>query len=162
MDSVKPHPESRLLVEHFKEIPFGTRISHEDIEILISMKRGTPYFGVITKWRRDILRDHHKHIRNVRGFGYEVTMPDDYLDEGRRDFRLSVRRSKRGHLTIQVAPLDSMTPQKAAQTVMAQARTGQLMQIIQRAMVALRPASLKRESLLQHDRPALKKNNQED
>lgn len=145
-NSVTAYPEWRILEQRFGQAPLGTKITHEEIETLTKLSRGPYYYGQITRWKKEMFKEHGRHVRNDKGTGYEITEANEYHRESRKKLRQAgrrVRESNRIAVTGLSEHASQMTPEAVIKTVNLAAQTGALELSYERTLKSTRGQTAK-------------------
>ena len=89
-------PELASLANEFGVPAPGTEITHEALEKLLGLRRGTPrYQTVIAAWRRQLLADHRCRLKAVRGVGFTSAASPDSVGIAKDRYVGGVRKIHR-------------------------------------------------------------------
>ena len=102
--------KAEILAKKISEMQYGDVITHTEIEMLIQEKRGNPkYNATISKARKILLDKYKKSIENIRGDGYRLIQPDDFIHSSLNHYRKGFKSIQRGYKVLENAPVDDMT-----------------------------------------------------
>lgn len=109
-DLIKNKRKSEILVEIIMNLNYGDAISHSEIAKAIEESYGTAkYRSTIQKARKILLKDYGRILETVRGNGYRVVKPDDYVDHSLRQYKSGFNRIKKGTSILSHAPTKDMS-----------------------------------------------------
>lgn len=111
MDSVtKNKKKYELLVDVISKYEYGDTITHNDIESIIGEHyRSAKYNSVVNQAKKHLLENYSKAIENMRGYGYRVIKPDDYVHKSLGHYKRGFNEIQRGKNILDYAPTDDMT-----------------------------------------------------
>lgn len=86
----------RKLIEAFPALIEGARITHEEIEAVISVGRHSNRYRAITiAWRSKLLRDSNLEIGAVSGVGFEVRTSEGRMSSSIKGFQSGTKKQLR-------------------------------------------------------------------
>jgi hypothetical protein len=109
MDQVKAHPEWKLLFEQYKNSAWGFFISHGEIEDIIGTSRrqaASKYYGIVNRWKREMLNEASKQIECRTSEGYEIVKPEEFRISATRQMKFGHKRIKKAGQIIVKTPMD--------------------------------------------------------
>lgn len=106
----KYNQKSELLVEKIIRMEYEEVILHTEITSIIEVDKGTArYDSIVQEAKKILLNDYNRHIQNIRGIGYKITHPDDYVVESAKSIKRGVNAIKKGENIINHAPVAAMS-----------------------------------------------------
>lgn len=107
---IKNKKKSEILAEKIASLNYGDSISHIDISDTIHEDhRSCKYAAVIQQARKVLLKHYGKILESIRGYGYRVICPDDYVTQYMRHVKRGVEEFKKGDETLRKAPVAAMS-----------------------------------------------------
>ena len=102
-------PEYMELYETALQWDYESRHTHEEIANIMQLKYGTPKYHSMVRRANEKLIECGKMIGNVRGEGYIVVKPDNYVEKSLSKFKQGVRRIRKSYKISDYAPIKQMT-----------------------------------------------------
>lgn len=97
------------LVAHVLKLGYGETIPHSEIEgILGEPHSSSKYFDLVRRANKNLL-SHQKMMQNLRGVGYQIIEPDEYVGVAVHHYSKAFRRLKRGNDVLVNAPVACMS-----------------------------------------------------
>jgi len=122
--------EATKFTEAFRDAPYGSFISWEDINSVVGRDVQINHGG----WQYAIfrlVRDHDRVLKSVRNAGYQVLIPDDVEEETyRREKRALRQLNKRQRETKSALPY--VSPEKKRRLLERQSMRGRAQSILRR------------------------------
>ncbi|MBQ4197812.1 MAG: hypothetical protein II659_08230 [Bacteroidales bacterium] len=100
----------KKLTEEFLAKNYGETLEHFYIAEIIGEKIGSNDYRYVVRKTSEILMESGKAIRNVRGVGYKIVSPDEYLPLASREMKGAYTRVKKANKILNVAPEKEMSP----------------------------------------------------
>ncbi len=101
-----------LLAEEFMKLNYGDVITHEDIANIIQCPYpGKEYASKVGQAIKFLWKKYSRRVKCVRGVGYRVIVPDEYVNESLNSYMSGVRKIKEGTDIINYSPVKDMTPE---------------------------------------------------
>ena len=102
--------KSEILVEALESLHYGDVILHKDISKLIGESYPSQrYNACLSKTKKLLLNKTGKVLESIRGDGYRVVEPDNYVDHSLRHIRRGFNEFQKGSDTLKHAPIKDMT-----------------------------------------------------
>lgn len=102
--------KSEILAERIATLNYGDVISHIDISGVIQEEyQSHKYATVIQQTRKILLKKYGKVLESVRGDGYRVVKPDDYVTHSLRHYKRGFKEFQKGSDTLSHAPVGDMS-----------------------------------------------------
>ena len=102
--------KSEVLAEMIATLNYGDVIFHKDISCLIEEKYPSPkYNTTVQKCKKILLEKYSRTIECVRGDGYRVVNPDDFVENSLQHYKRGFNEVKKGHDILSHAPVKDMT-----------------------------------------------------
>ena len=107
---VKTKKKYELLVDVVSKYDYGDTITHQDIESIIGEHyRTAKYNSVVNQAKKHLLENHSKAIENMRGYGYRVIQPDDYVKRSLCHYKRGFNEIQKGKDILDYAPTENMS-----------------------------------------------------
>lgn len=107
--------KSEILAEKISKLEYGGVISHSDIANIIGEEYKTPkYSQTVTKARRILQRKYGRQIESIRGDGYRVVKPGDYVNHSLKHYKRGFKEMQKGADVLQTAPTKDMNAEELA------------------------------------------------
>ena len=107
---IENRKKSEILAEYISGLNYGDVLLHPTIEKIISEKYGTSkYNSEITRAKKIILKKYNKMIDSVRGDGYRVIKPDDFVVHSIKFYKRGFNEMQKGMDTLENAPIKNMS-----------------------------------------------------
>ena len=101
-------PEYKELYDVAVEWDYGTTHTHDDISDIMRLNQNTTkYHNMINKANK-MLTDSMKMLKNIKGKGYIVVNPEEYVEEAVSEFQKGNRRIKKGYTILDNTPVDKL------------------------------------------------------
>ena len=128
MESVeKKKKKYELLVDVVSKYCYGDTITHKDIESIIGEHyRTAKYNAVVNQAKKYLLQKHSKAIENVRGYGYRVIQPDDYVMHTLGHYKRGFNELQKGKDILDYAPERDMSDEAREIYRQVSDRSGQI------------------------------------
>lgn len=98
-----------LLFEAISQLDYGMVIPHENISKILHESYGSQkYNSYVQRAKKELLKI-GKDIESVRGQGYRVLEPDQYIDKAVQAHKQGFDKLKKGNDIIQFAPQKDMS-----------------------------------------------------
>lgn len=101
--------KSEVLAEKLLTHPYGDVIMHREIQDTINEKYGTQKYNSIIQKTKKILMKNHRAIESVRGQGYRIVEPDNFVDLSLSHYKRGFNEMQKGSDTLKAAPVNDMT-----------------------------------------------------
>lgn len=104
--------KSEILAEKINKMNYGDIISHQSVSFLIEETYPSGrYNSVVAKAKKILLKKYNKAVENIRGDGYRIIKPDDFVDQSLKHYKRGFNAMKKGFNTLEYAPAKDMTPE---------------------------------------------------
>ena len=101
--------KSEILAEKIRELNYGDIISYKQIENVIEEEyRSNRYNSTISKARK-ILVKQGVNLENIRGDGYRITEPDQFVGQALKNVKSGFNKIQKGYDTLEYAPVKDMS-----------------------------------------------------
>lgn len=108
-EMIKNRRPSEILCEKILELNYGELITHDEISSIINEIYGSPrYNTVVQETKRHLLKS-QRAIESIRGQGYRVVMPDDFVDLSLGHYKRGFKEMQKGSDTLRFAPAKDMS-----------------------------------------------------
>lgn len=98
-----------VMLEEFNQFTYGDTITHNRLERITGVSRNSGYYRSAIAKVKKIMQAQSKMIASVRGEGYRIVEPNEYVYHSASKVSSSCRKMKQA-LDIQLsAPVDKMT-----------------------------------------------------
>lgn len=115
------------LAEYFETLPYGTFVSHGQIEAVIEAEYGSrEYYQAIRK-ARALLLPAAKALKTEQKKGYSVMNPNEYAGAAIRLMGIGLRSMEKGRKTLEYAPMNDMTDEERTTHRRIEDRTSQML-----------------------------------
>lgn len=102
--------KSEILAEYISGLGYGAVLHHSDIENIIMERYGTSkYKSEISRAKKILLKEYNRQIDSIRGDGYRVIKPDDFVPQALGFYRRGFNEMQKGVDTLENAPIKDMT-----------------------------------------------------
>lgn len=102
--------KSEILAEMISKLNYGDVILHKDISSIIQEKYPScKYNTTVQKCKKILLEKYDKAIECVRGDGYRVVKPDDFVFHSLNHYKRGFNEIKKGHNILTHAPVKDMS-----------------------------------------------------
>ena len=106
---VKNKKKWELLFDAISQLDYGIIISHKNISKILHEAYGSQkYNSYVQRAKKELLKV-GKDIESVRGQGYRVLEPDQYIDKAVQAHKQGFDKLKKGNEIIQFAPQKDMS-----------------------------------------------------
>jgi len=110
---VKNKKKSEILAESIAELDYGVAITHKQIQKIIGETYGTTrYNTTIQKMKKILLKKYGKKLESIRGDGYRVINPGDYVQASLKHYKRGFKEMQKGQDTLAHAPTDKMNKEE--------------------------------------------------
>ncbi|MFA6282148.1 MAG: hypothetical protein WCY05_06590 [Candidatus Omnitrophota bacterium] len=129
LDSIKL-PEYKELIDHAVNWGYGTMHTHEEIAEIMHLSLST--YAAKQKYHNMVVRANKKLVENsrmlvnVKGKGYKVVEPDEYIHMSCKEVKKATTRFRRAYKISNYAPTEDMTPEGRRQYTVYHDRLGVL------------------------------------
>lgn len=107
---IKNKKKSEILAEEIAKKAYGDVIYHSEISEIISEKHNThKYTSTIQQARKILIKEYGIVLESIRGNGYRIVQPDDYVSHSLRHYKRVFNEFKKASDTLIHAPVNSMT-----------------------------------------------------
>lgn len=106
----KIEKKSEILAREISKMNYGTIIPHKDISKII--KEPYPshkYNSELQRAKKILLKEYNRKLLNVRGDGYKIINPGDFVDESLKHYKRGFNEMQKGQDTLEHAPVNDMT-----------------------------------------------------
>lgn len=101
-------PEWRVLVNTIRTWEYGSMHTHEEIEAVLGLTRGTgSYYRALSKANK-VLEDEGKKIISIHGSGYQVLEPNEYAENAVAYVNQAKRKTLKAYNVAKCAPIALM------------------------------------------------------
>lgn len=88
--------DTRRLDEQFAGLMDGDEITHDEIEVVIGVRRGSSRYRTVTDaWRRSLLREKNIELAAVSGVGFRCLPPAERISASVRGVQSGMRKQLR-------------------------------------------------------------------
>lgn len=102
--------KSEVLAERISGMDYGDTILHSEISSIIKEPYPSPkYNSIVNRAKKILLEDCSRYIECVKGTGYRITHPDDFVGESQKYVKRGVSAIKKGESILTHAPVNDMT-----------------------------------------------------
>lgn len=102
--------KSEILAESISLLSYESVITHNEISRIIHEPYpSTRYNSTVSKAKKILLKQHHKSIESIRGDGYRVIHPDNFVDASLKHYKRGFNEMQKGADTLKYAPVADMT-----------------------------------------------------
>ena len=109
-EMIETKRKSEILAEKIASMPYGDVIYHSEIsELIQEPKSSTRYNSTITKAKKILLKQYGKSIENIRGDGYRVVSPDDFVGVSLKHYKRGFNEIQKATDTLTYAPVKAMS-----------------------------------------------------
>lgn len=112
---IKDKKKSEILAEEISKMKYGDVILHSDIANIIGEEYKTAkYSQTISKAKKILQRKYGRHIESIRGDGYRVVKPGDYVNHSLKHYKRGFKEMQKGVDVLQTAPTKDMNAEELA------------------------------------------------
>lgn len=107
---VKNRSKADILADVIAGLDFGCVISHAEISDIIKESRNTTkYTSIVQRAKKTLIQEYGKVLESIRGEGYRVIMPDDYVNHSLKHYKRGMKEFNKGNATLDAAPTKYMS-----------------------------------------------------
>lgn len=107
---IKNQKVSEVLAEKIMQLNYGDVVQHRDIERITGYSyNGKQYNSIVQSAKKIIIRQSGKMLESIRGVGYRVVMPDNYVDHSLKHYKRGFKEFEKGFSTLNHAPINEMS-----------------------------------------------------
>lgn len=107
---IKNNKKSEVLADTISNLKYGDVVLHKDISKLIGeVYPSTRYSTCINKTKRLLNKKYGRKLESIRGDGYRVVKPDDYVKHSLKHFKRGFNEFQKGVGTLERAPVNDMS-----------------------------------------------------
>lgn len=136
------------LVDQFLAMDYGDTLEHYKIEGIINLRQKDREYQDIVQAAKKRLEEVGRTVKSVRKVGYQLVMPDDYVDIAASHVRTATKQINHGKQILDHAPEDKMTPEGRDTYRRTHDRMTALDAIMQGARTEIRVLTVKKHPLL--------------
>lgn len=109
-EMIKNKKKSEVLAEEIAKMKYGDVISHSKISSIIHEEYHTQrYTSTIQKAKKILLKEYGIVLESIRGNGYRVVLPDDYVTHSLKHYKKGFNEFQKGADTLSHAPVNEMS-----------------------------------------------------
>lgn len=109
-DIIANKKKSEILAGQIAKLNYGDVIAHSVISKVIEESYPSQKYNSVVQSVKKILReDFGKELESIRGNGYRVVNPDDYVTHALRHYKRGFNEFKKGSATLSHAPVNDMS-----------------------------------------------------
>ena len=103
---------------------FDTIVTYADLTTVLGLdpQRDPRARSSVLKAGRDLLREDHKKLVNLRNVGYRIIKPNEHANQSRRENVRARRRLREALATVTYVAMERLTPAETVDALMEQAR----------------------------------------
>lgn len=101
----------KALVDKFLTMDYGDTLEHYKIEGIINLRQKDTEYQSVIQAAKKRLDEIGRTVKSVRKVGYELVMPDYYVDIAASRVRTATKQISHSKLILDNAPEDKMTPE---------------------------------------------------
>lgn len=107
---IKNKKKSEILAEEITKLTYGDMITHSTIaNIIDEVYPSQRYLAAVQKTKKILLKEYGIVLESIRGDGYRVVQPDDYVNHSLKHYKRGFKEFQKGADTLTHAPVDKMT-----------------------------------------------------
>lgn len=107
---IKNKKKSEIIVDIISTMKYGEVITHTVIsEVIGEPYPSQKYMSTVQKAKKILLSDYGKILESIRGDGYRVVSPDDYVNHSLKHYKRGFNEFQKGSDTLSHAPVKDMT-----------------------------------------------------
>ena len=107
---IKNKKRSEILAEFIAKMNYGDVVSHSTIASVICEKYPSQrYITTIQKAKKILLKEYGYVLESIRGDGYRIVCPDDYVTHSLKHYKKGFNEFQRGIDTLSHAPINKMS-----------------------------------------------------
>ena len=146
---IKNKKKSEILAEEIAKRDYGSVITHFEIsEIIHESYPSQKYITVIQQAKKILTGKYGKILESIRGDGYRIIEPDDYVNDSLRHYKKGFNEIKKGTQTLEHAPQDKMSPEARTTYRQVSDRSRMLYASLKGAVVEIKTLSEKKHPFL--------------
>lgn len=105
MNTARPHPEWRLIVDYLAQKPYGEVVTHVEIAAASDLvPQSGKYFSQMKTARKHLLLDWSRELETRAGQGYRLVEPIEFKRRVRRQITIAGRHDRRAIAIAVSAP----------------------------------------------------------
>lgn len=147
IQSVKEHPEWKIIYEKYRDADYGIFISHNELESDLGMSRGNKYYLAVNRWRKEMLNKIGKQIECENNKGYRVIEPKDYRHSAIGQLEKGKRRIRRGAKIMENTPYERLGDEERSKHMIVAAGIKQLVHFSKQAVFKIKQIDKKVDQL---------------
>lgn len=102
--------KSEILAEMIINLEYGEVITHTTIsQVIQEIYPSQRYMSTVQKTKKILLNDYGRILESIRGDGYRVVKPDDYVNHSLRHYKRGFNEFQKGSDTLTHAPIKDMS-----------------------------------------------------
>ena len=101
--------KSEILAEKILAMNYGDVVTHKEIASIIEETVGSHKYTSTIQKTKKILLNNHRAIESVRGQGYRLVEPDNFVDLSLSHYKRGFNEMQKGANTLKSAPVNDMT-----------------------------------------------------
>lgn len=107
---IKNKKKSEILAEEIAKMSYGDVIFHSNISSIINEIYNTQrYISTIQKTKKILLKEYGIVLESIRGDGYRIVQPDDYVTHSLKHYKKGFNEFQKGADTLSHAPVNQMS-----------------------------------------------------
>lgn len=106
---IKNKKKSEILAEQLLAMNYGDVVTHQEIASIINEKVGSQKYNSIIQRTKKLILNNHRAIESVRGQGYRLVEPDNFVDLSLSHYKRGFNEMQKGANTLKAAPVNDMT-----------------------------------------------------
>lgn len=139
-----------VLAEEIAQRSYGDIVSHSEIAQIIKEAHGTQKYNTVVQQMRKMLLDTYGMVlESMRGVGYRIVSPDDYVQHSLRHYKRGFHEFQKGADTLDCAPVNDMSDEGRVLYQRVNDRAALLHASIKGALVELRTLGEKKHPFAQ-------------
>lgn len=109
-DIIKNKKKSEILAEWIGKMNYGEVVTHSVISSMIEENYPSQkYNSIMQKVKKVLLNEYGKELECIRGNGYRIVNPDDYVNHALRHYKRGFNEFNKGANTLKHAPVKDMS-----------------------------------------------------
>lgn len=101
-----------ILVEAFKELNYGDKVTHEQIATKIEEKYPSQGYNYVISKTKKVLRQYGIVLESVHGEGYQIARPENIVDISLKDIKTGVNKITGARDMLEYTPTDNLTAEQ--------------------------------------------------
>lgn len=102
--------KSEIIAEVISAMQYGEVITHTTISKIIGEQYPSQkYMSAVQRAKKILLNDYGKILESIRGDGYRIVNPDNYVNHSLKHFKRGFNEFQKGSDTLSHAPIKDMT-----------------------------------------------------